>query len=76
MVTGYHREYDELILVSQRAEALSRIYSALEGITPECDKIPKRWMEPIPEGPLKGIKAFLDVDDMRDAIREFYKMRG
>lgn len=76
LITGVKRSFSELTLVSKRVESLSRIYATLEGITPEDDKIPLRWMKPIPEGPLKGVKAFLDEDDMRSAIKTFYRLRG
>ncbi len=76
LVTGKERTIDELLMVSRRAEVLSRIYAVLEGVAPEGDTIPPRWMEPIPEGPLKGSRAFRDYDDMREAIREYYRIRG
>jgi len=76
LATGVERSINDLLLVSRRAEVLSRIYAVLEGIAPEGDTIPPRWMEPVPEGPLKGSRAFIDYDDMRDAIREYYRIRG
>ncbi|ABM80591.1 aldehyde ferredoxin oxidoreductase family protein [Hyperthermus butylicus] len=75
-VTGRDAKADELVLVGWRAEALARIHAALAGRVPEGDRPPKRWMEPIPEGPLKGVKAALDWDDLREALREFYRLRG
>jgi aldehyde:ferredoxin oxidoreductase len=75
-VTGRKKTISELRLVGWRTEALARIHAALAGRVPEGDTVPKRWMEPIPEGPAKGERAALDWDDLREAIREFYRIRG
>ena len=75
-VTGDERPLEELMLVGWRTEALARIHAALSGRVPEHDTAPKRWMEPIPEGPLKGVKAALSWEDLREAILEFYRRRG
>ncbi len=76
LATGIEVRTEELMKVGWRTEALARIYAALHGRVPEHDTIPRRWMEPIAEGPLKGVKAFIDENDMREAIREFYRLRG
>ncbi|WP_167827905.1 aldehyde ferredoxin oxidoreductase family protein [Pyrolobus fumarii] len=70
------RSFDEVWPVGARTEAIARIYGALVGRVPEGDTIPKRWMEPIPDGPLKGEKAFRDWDEFRRALLKFYKLRG
>ena len=75
-VTGDKRPLEELLKVGWRTEALARIHAALAARVPEHDTIPRRWMEPIPEGPLKGNKAFLDEEDMKQAIGRFYELRG
>ena len=75
-VTGRKRPVNELALVGHRVEALARIFAAIAGKVPEADTVPPRWMEPIPNGPLKGEKAFLDWSDLREAVREYYKARG
>ena len=75
-VTGQKRPISELMLVGHRVEALARIFAAIAGKVPEADTIPPRWMEPIPEGPFKGEKAFLDWNDLREAVREYYRARG
>jgi aldehyde:ferredoxin oxidoreductase len=77
VITGESRELDDLLDVPKRAEALARIHDVLDHITPPLDDtIPPKWMEPIPEGPLKGVKAFLDENDMKEAIKEYYRVRG
>ncbi len=62
--------------IGARTEAIARIYGALVGRVPEGDTIPKRWMEPIPSGPLKGEKAFRDWEDFKRALLKFYRLRG
>ena len=75
-VTGLGLGVRDLMLVGWRTEALARIHAALAGRVPEGDTVPKRWMEPIPEGPLRGTRAFLDERDMEEAIKRFYRLRG
>ena len=75
--TGWRPSEEELLDAPRRAEALARIHDALDWLTPPLhDTVPPRWMEPIPEGPLAGVRAFLDWDDLRDAVREYYRLRG
>ena len=77
VITGEERSVDDLLLIPQRAEALSRIHAVLDHLTPPVDDdIPPRWMEPEPEGPLKGERAFIDERDKVEAIREYYRLRG
>ena len=40
------------------------------------DTLPPRLMEPVPDGPNRGLKAFLDENDMKEAVREYYRLRG
>jgi len=75
-VTGAEASLEELMLVGWRTEALARIHAALAGRVPEGDTAPPRWMEPIPEGPLRGTRAALGWDDLREAVAEFYRLRG
>ncbi len=77
LVTGEEASLDDLLAVPRRAEALARIHAVLERIHPPLDDdVPPRWMEPEPEGPLKGEKAFIDERDKVEAIREYYRLRG
>jgi len=75
-VTGADARAEELMVVGWRVEALARIHAALAGRVPEGDRPPARWMEPIPEGPLKGERAARSWDDLAEALREFYRLRG
>jgi aldehyde:ferredoxin oxidoreductase len=75
-VTGLEKTVEELVLVGWRTEALARIHAALAGRVPEGDTAPPRWMEPIPEGPLRGERAALGWEDLRAAVERFYRLRG
>ena len=76
-LTGWSPSKEELLEAPRRAEALARIHDAIDHLVPPLDDIvPPRWMEPIPEGPLRGVKAFLDWDDLKEAVREYYRLRG
>ena len=74
--TGIKKPYKELLLVGWRTEALARIHGALAGRVPEGDTLPGKWMEPIPVGPLRGVKAVRDEEDFREALKYFYARRG
>ncbi len=74
--TGLRKEISELLLVGWRTEALARIHAALVGVVPEGDRLPGKWMEPIPVGPLRGVRAVRDEKDFEDALRYFYRVRG
>jgi aldehyde:ferredoxin oxidoreductase len=77
VVTGERKSIEELLKVPVRAENLARIHDVIDHVTPPLDDaIPPKWMSPIPEGPLKGVRAFLDENDMKEAIREYYRVRG
>ena len=77
MITGVEAGAEDLLAAPRRAEALARIHAALDWVTPPLhDDVPPRWMEPVPEGPNAGAKAFLDERDKVEAIREYYRLRG
>jgi aldehyde:ferredoxin oxidoreductase len=77
LVTGLERSLEDLYAAPQRAEALARIHAALDWLVPPLhDDVPPKWMKGQPTGPLKGVAAFLSEEDKREAIREYYKIRG
>jgi aldehyde:ferredoxin oxidoreductase len=43
---------------------------------PEGDRPPRRWLEPIAEGPLRGEAAVRSWEDFIEGLREFYRVRG
>ncbi len=76
-LTGTRPDEEYLLNAPRRAELLARIYAVKAGMIPSRDDtIPPRWMEPIPEGPLRGVKAFLDWNDFKEALKEYYRLRN
>ena len=76
-ITGLGYTWDDMATAAARIEAVSRIHNVLDWVTPPLDDtVPPRWMEPIPDGPLKGVKSFLDWEDFLDARREYYRLMG
>jgi len=76
IVFGYDYNVDDLRRLSWRTESLARLWTLRAGYSRADDTVPKRWMEPAPTGPAKGLKAFLDYEDLEKAKTEYYKRRG
>lgn len=67
----------ELKNLGWRVESIARIYNVLGGLNPvEDDTIPQRWWESEKEGPAKGNAAFQSEEDFKEALKEFYRLRG
>ncbi len=75
--TGWDMGVEELRRVSARTEALARIHGVLDWVTPPLDdEIPPKWWIPEPEGPAAGNKAFNSLEDLHEARRTYYDLRG
>ncbi len=72
--TGWDFTIDELMKTGERIFNLCRAFNVREGITREDDKLPKRFTEPLPEGPYKG-EAFPE-DVFEGMLDDFYTLRG
>jgi aldehyde:ferredoxin oxidoreductase len=72
--TGWDFTMDELMKTGERIINLCRAFNVREGITRKDDKLPRRFTEPLPEGPYKG-EAFLE-DVFEKMLNHFYKIRG
>ena len=72
--TGWDITISDLMIVGERAFNLCRAFNAREGITRKDDTLPKRLMEPLPEGPYKGETISKNV--LNDTLDEYYKFRG
>ncbi len=53
---------------------MSRVFNNREGFKPEDDRVIRRWHEPMPDGPLKGVA--IDREEFRAAIDLYYEMSG
>jgi len=67
---------EDLRELSWRTETLARLWALQAGYSSADDTVPPRWMEPVPKGPNKGLKAFLSWKDLEEARSEYYKRRG
>ncbi len=76
VVYGMDVDVDDLRKLSWRTESLARLWALQAGYSSKDDTVPRRWMEPVPKGPNKGLKAFLSWEDLEEAKREYYKRRG
>jgi aldehyde:ferredoxin oxidoreductase len=72
--TGWNMTMKEYMQVGERAIDLARAFNAREGLTRKDDQLPKRIMEPLPDGVFAG-KPF--TQEMLDSMLDnYYEMRG
>lgn len=65
---------EEYMRVGERAINLTRAFNAREGLTRKDDQLPKRMMEPLPDGAFAGKPFGQDIlDTMLD---NYYELRG
>ncbi|ADN49894.1 aldehyde ferredoxin oxidoreductase family protein [Vulcanisaeta distributa] len=71
-VTGMKYTPQELLKVGHRIHTLRQLFNVREGVNPKKDfKLPRRVLEPFPEGPLAGVKLTEeDVERMREQYWE------
>jgi aldehyde:ferredoxin oxidoreductase len=74
VATGWNFTIDELMETGERIFNLCRAFNIREGITRKDDKLPKRFSEPLPEGPYKGETFSEDV--FKRMLTQLYKLRG
>jgi aldehyde:ferredoxin oxidoreductase len=72
--TGWDFTMDEFMKTGERIFNLCRAFNVREEITRKDDKLPKRFTEPLPEGPYKG-EAFPE-DVFERMLTQFYRLRG
>ena len=72
--TGWDITINELMNTGERIFNLCRSFNVREGITRKDDMLPKRFTEPLPEGPLKG--EALPRSLLKKMLDSFYKFRG
>lgn len=70
-VTGFDYTLEELLAAGRRLWLLKRGITNLFGARQKDDRLPKKLMQPLPEGPTEG-----SVPDMEKMLSEFYKLRG
>jgi len=72
--TGWDITPRELMIVGERAFNLCRAFNIREGITRKDDTLPKRLMEPLPEGPYKG--EAIPENVLNEMLDYYYDLRG
>ena len=72
--TGWNMTIKEYMQVGERALDLSRAFNAREGLTRKDDVLPKRLMEPLPDGTFAGKPI---TQEMLDSMLDnYYELRG
>jgi aldehyde:ferredoxin oxidoreductase len=65
------RNYRDMVKVGERIMNVERLFNIREGYTRKDDRLPKRFLEPLPDGQSKG--QTIDVNRMLDF---YYRLRG
>ena len=73
-VTGWPMGSRPLADVAERGITLARIFNLREGISRNEDKLPRRFFDSPPEGPLKEIS--IDAAKLETAQRAYYQLLG
>jgi len=72
--TGWNMTMKEYMEVGERAIDLTRAFNAREGLTRKDDQLPKRLMEPLPDGSFAGKPL---TQEMLDSMLDnYYELRG
>jgi len=75
-VTGWNTSLWELLKVGERGHALARAFNVREGLTPEGDRLPRRFFEPLgADTPaLNGVA--IEEEGFKKALITYYRMAG
>jgi len=74
-VTGWNTSLYELMLAGERGTAMARAFNSREGFSIKDDRLPRRFFEPIPDGPNAGKTSFTEKE-FNDAVNLFYEITG
>lgn len=73
-VTGMKYTPQELLKVGQRIQTLRQLFNVREGAKPREWRLPRRVLEPFPEGPLAGVR--LTEDDVEMMRAQYWEALG
>ena len=73
-VTGWGLTLDDIMAIGERGLTLARLFNLREGQGNADDHLPEQAMKPHVSGVLSKVR--LDVDDMAEQVREYYRARG
>lgn len=71
-LTGIDTSVQDILMVGERAQTLSRLYNMREGFSAQDDRLPKRVMQAFKKGPLEGVEINQETFDW--AKRRYYEM--
>ncbi|MCP4289305.1 MAG: aldehyde ferredoxin oxidoreductase family protein [Gammaproteobacteria bacterium] len=71
---GVETSPEDLFKYAIKARSLERAYEAMEGLTRDIEKFPKRFHRPIESGPNKG--AVLESETLEKMKDDYYALRG
>ena len=74
-VTGWNTSLYELMLAGERGTAMARAFNSREGFSIKDDRLPRRFFDPIPDGPNAGKTSFTEKE-FNDAVNLFYEITG
>lgn len=74
--SGVDYSLDDMKDFAFRVESLIRLFNIREGITRKDDTLPPRFMEAEPDGPRKGMRAFVDESDLDKGLDRYYELLG
>lgn len=73
-VTGWDMDMDEFVRAGERANNLARAFNVRLGKARNADTLPKRFTEPLPDGPSAGHR--ITPADFEAMLDEYYQVRG
>jgi aldehyde:ferredoxin oxidoreductase len=73
-VTGVEYSIHDVLDVGARAQTLARLFNLREGLTAADDRLPRRVMTPLDDGPIEGFG--ITDDDFEWFKGRFYEMMG
>lgn len=74
--TGWDTDFEEHMLVGERAVTLGRAFNVREGFTPADDTLPARFFAPPPQGSLAEKQQAVDPALLKETIKRFYELMG
>jgi len=69
--TQFEYTSEALLEAGERVYNIERLFNLEAGISPDEDKLPERFDEPLADGPQKGISS-----KFREILPEYYEVRG
>ncbi|MDN5346643.1 MAG: aldehyde:ferredoxin oxidoreductase [Clostridia bacterium] len=71
---GWETTMEDLMRIGERHINMMRYFNAREGFNKEQDSLPKRFFQPLPDGPSKGVK--IEEDKFKEAVGQYYQLAG